>query len=914
MLDRARVAAAAVGALALAVPAVAAAQGDACALEWIPTFGARPGVDGRVLALEVFDDGRGPAVYLGGCFSLASNVPARNVARWDGVEYEALGSGVGGVFDDVCALAVYDDGTGPALYAGGGFGTAGGGPADRIARWDGTSWSEVGGGILGTVDTLAVYDDGSGPALFAGGRILSAGGVVTPSIARWDGASWSDVGGGITNNGTELPWVRSLAVHDDGTGEALYVGGRFLMAGSVVATQIARWDGTSWSAVGGGVTGGTSFPEVRGMAVFDDGTGPALHVAGRFSSVGGVPANHAAKWDGTAWSPLGSGISGVNTRVYTLEVLDDGQGGGPALYAGGAFSGAGGQLAWHAARWDGTAWSSLGAGTDDEVWAFAALGSGSSGRVYAGGEFDQADGRSTGGFARWDGAQWSPLHEGFDAGVLDVLTHDDGTGRALFVGGGFTSAGGAPLDRIGRWDGTSWSPLGGGMDDSVRALEVYDEGAGPRLFAAGRFTFADGNLARRIARWDGAGWTDVGGGVLGPGADEVAALTVFPGGGGPVLIAGGDFSQAGGVMVSNLARWNGSAWTSVGGGVEGGSFPDVRALASFDDGGGPALIVGGRFTQAGGTPVESIARWDGSSWSDLGGGISGGSFPRVESLLVHDDGGGPALYVGGVFTTVAGQAITGLARWDGTSWSAVGGGVGGGVTALAEFDDLTGGGPALYAGGLFLRAGGAPARRLARWDGAAWSPLGEGLSGEPAVLAAAVDGAFNARALYAGGGFASALDSGDSALAKWGCTTPPPPATYCTGKTNSAGCLAFVTTAGAPSASATAPFDVTARDVVPGQAGFLTYGFARANLAFHGGTLCVKAPLRRTANRAAQNTGSACSGWTLRRDFNRTIQAGADPALTAGRAVFAQWRQRDPADPAGFGDGLTDAVRFVVAP
>ncbi len=140
-------------------------------------------------------------------------------------------------------------------------------------------------------------------------------------------------------------------------------------------------------------------------------------------------------------------------------------------------------------------------------------------------------------------------------------------------------------------------------------------------------------------------------------------------------------------------------------------------------------------------------------------------------------------------------------------------------------------------------------------------------------------------------------------------------AAYCTGKTNSLGCVPFASWSGFASASAPQPFAVRANDVLPGEAGLLVYGFQPASLGFHGGTLCVKAPLQRYLPiKTAKASGAPpCTG-RLTRDFNARIQGGADPQLTAGRTVRAQWRLRDPADPAGFGDGLSDAVRFTIAP
>ncbi len=144
---------------------------------------------------------------------------------------------------------------------------------------------------------------------------------------------------------------------------------------------------------------------------------------------------------------------------------------------------------------------------------------------------------------------------------------------------------------------------------------------------------------------------------------------------------------------------------------------------------------------------------------------------------------------------------------------------------------------------------------------------------------------------------------------------PPPPASYCTGKTNSSGCVPFLTSTGLPSASATAPFRVVANDLVPDEAGFYLYGFGKSNLNFHGGKLCIKAPLTRLL--PPKNAGSAgtppCAG-VVKRDFNVLIQSGSDPLLSAGATARAQFRQRDPGDPAGFGDGLTNGLVFTIAP
>jgi hypothetical protein len=167
-----------------------------CHSRWLPTFGPQPGMDDVVEVMTTFDDGSGPVLYAGGAFRSAGGVAANHIARWDGSSWTSLGSGTSGNsgFADVLALTAYDDGSGPALYAGGSFTKAGGVTVRSIAKWDGTSWSALGSGVAasgtGFVLSLAVFDDGSGPALYAGGSFATAGGVAAKNIARWNGSSY----------------------------------------------------------------------------------------------------------------------------------------------------------------------------------------------------------------------------------------------------------------------------------------------------------------------------------------------------------------------------------------------------------------------------------------------------------------------------------------------------------------------------------------------------------------------------------------------------------------------------------------------------------------------------------------------------------------------------------------------------
>src|SRR6185436_5579096 len=136
-------------------------------------------------------------------------------------------------------------------------------------------------GLNGAAQSIAVFDDGAGPALFAGGGFTLAGGNAANRIAKWDGTNWSALGAGLYNNLNPAN-VNAMTVFDDGSGPALYVGGTFITAGDVEAISIARWDGTSWSDLDVGTNG-----TVTALAAFDG----ALYVGGSFSFTGAGPAN-----------------------------------------------------------------------------------------------------------------------------------------------------------------------------------------------------------------------------------------------------------------------------------------------------------------------------------------------------------------------------------------------------------------------------------------------------------------------------------------------------------------------------------------------------------------------------------------------------------------------------------------------
>lgn len=642
-----------------------AAGTDPAGYGWQPLFYG-PGLDGAVFAAVVWDDGNGPALYVGGDFVTAGRHVVNNIARWDGSEWSPLRGASGtGTNYEVRALAVYNG----VLAVGGEFTQAGGVTVNYIARWNGNDWSTFSGpsGVGMSGGSVYALSEFNGD-LIAGGRFTSAGGVTVNRVARWDTASavWTQMNG---PSGTGVnDYVYALTVHAG----ALYAGGSFATAGGMTVNRIARWNGSQWSALTG--SSGTGLSGSNAYAYALASYGGSLIVGGSFSTAGGVSgANNIARWNGSEWFSLQFAGTGSGNSVRALGVYAGN------LYVVGDFLSAGGVAVNRIARWNGSTWSALtgaqgtgiGSLSPDSSYPYAALTE-FAGHLYVGASFDTAGGSKANHLARWTGSNWALVAEanggtGLDGAVKAATVYQGD----LVVGGDFTYAGALKVNHVARWNGSAWSALGPsatpGMSivtgtPAVLALTVHDDD----LIAAGSFTGAGAATAVNIARWNGSAWFPLqssgGNGTSG----TVRALQVHQGN----LYAGGDFVSAGGVTVNRVARWDGVNWTALDGPSGTGVNNAVYALASFED----TLVAGGTFTSAGGVSMNRIARWNGEQWDAMG---SVGS--TIYAMTVQD---------GDLFNANASTSSTRVYRWTGTAWAAFSGGPDGTRVLMPHDDDL----------------------------------------------------------------------------------------------------------------------------------------------------------------------------------------------------------------------------------
>ncbi len=188
-----------------------------------------------------------------------------------------------------------------------------------------------------------------GAALYAGGTFDVIGSTALENLARWDGASWSSVGGGVGHpNPGALGLVKVAALEN--LGGDLYAAGFFATAGGVaLPVGIARWDGLQWSPLQEDPEGKRLFDSPGDRATFDalavvaTPAGAQLVLAGDFSVIRSdnlIVGDGIALWDGLAWSgpgldapPPGTATWGAGP-LYTVFAFADGD--GPFLLGGGA--------------------------------------------------------------------------------------------------------------------------------------------------------------------------------------------------------------------------------------------------------------------------------------------------------------------------------------------------------------------------------------------------------------------------------------------------------------------------------------------------------------------------------------------------------------------------------------------------
>jgi hypothetical protein len=269
---------------------------------------------------------------------------------------------------------------------------------------------------------------------------------------------------------------------------ALYAGSLIVVGDS--ADCVVRYNGTDWALVGA-----SAGVQSRTRAAITYGSN--LYIAGDKSFIcDGVDMVGIAKWNGSAWSAVGSGITGPYSTDTIFDLFEY----GGNLWAGGRFDTIGGVTSESVGQWNGSSWASTGVGLDNggsqsSLLRFASFGS----DLVIAGDFTSIDGVTAKNIASWNGSNWAAFGTGLNAGVYAACEWN-GT---LYAGGAFTG-------RLAYWTGSAWTTFGS-ANNTIYDLEVFNN----KLIIGGAFTSIGGASINRIAVYDGSTFASVGGGTSG---------------------------------------------------------------------------------------------------------------------------------------------------------------------------------------------------------------------------------------------------------------------------------------------------------------------------------------------------------------------------------------------------------------
>lgn len=291
-----------------------------------------------------------------------------------------------------------------------------------------------------------------GPALFMFATYVPPQGPWVEGILKWDGASWQ-----VFDMSPITGLVSAVTRRGSDQDEVVYLGGSFRTAPNGPRYGVITWNGDTFSTLPGesNTLGGWGILTLTSLRIGEE---DLIVAGGQFTSIGGVPAQNVASWNGNVWSQLGGGR---NAFVRSTIEFDDGT--GPAIYASGWFEDeAGGQVS-RVARWRGQDWEPIGFDIDGHVNSFVVVPEGGAVEpgLYAAGPFVMSADPEQRFLARWTGQGWVgiPGLSGTAVDRAEVMDDGSGEGPAIFVAGYFNVPG-AGTQLVAKWNGLEWIAIG----------------------------------------------------------------------------------------------------------------------------------------------------------------------------------------------------------------------------------------------------------------------------------------------------------------------------------------------------------------------------------------------------------------------------------------------------------------------
>jgi hypothetical protein len=269
--------------------------------------------------------------------------------------------------------------------------------------------------------------------------------------------------------------------------------------------------------------------------------------------------------------------------------------------------------------------------------------------------------------ARWNGSAWTTV-----GGALNVdASRNAYLPQLVDVGGtpwvAWTETNGAAYQlRVKRWDGSAWTAVGGALnvDTTKDAHEPGMANVGGTTYVAWNEPDGSNVTQVRIKSWDGSSWTSAGP-SLNADATKAAVNTQI------AAIAGKPHvtwvEVVGGITQVHVKSWDGSTWTSLGGVINVNPAKVTNQPILTDIGGDPYLA----WTEYGSNGLNQVhvAHWTSGAWALVGGVLNLDATHHAEDVSIASFGGNP--YVVWSNETDNGSEVH-AAGWTGSAWSVIG--------------------------------------------------------------------------------------------------------------------------------------------------------------------------------------------------------------------------------------------------
>lgn len=286
------------------------------------------------IAVAMSNNGLRVAIGAQGNDGAGSSSGHVRVYDWNGSAWVQAGADINGeAGGDQSGGAVSLSGDGNRLAIGARFndGVASNAGHIRVFQWTGSAWTQMGSDIEGAManswlgQDVSLSDDGN--RLAASGPqhsgLATAGGYAV--AFEWNGSNWVQMGTAIEGTQSVENVGRSVALSGNGLRMAVGVIGH---QGSPIVVgrgqvRVYEWSGSSWVALGIGPEG-TDYQDLMGREVALSHDGSVL-LAGATQSASNPGFARLFQWSGSAWTPIGSTITGssADAQLGTSVALSD---------------------------------------------------------------------------------------------------------------------------------------------------------------------------------------------------------------------------------------------------------------------------------------------------------------------------------------------------------------------------------------------------------------------------------------------------------------------------------------------------------------------------------------------------------------------------------------------------------------